>query len=112
MSVGVVGLAFAAAMARLLAGAARRGVCRWRSLRRIRTFVVIFGWQIGAGISMIAGHYTSGSVQTLDYVLVGSMAAAIFRAGVLVGLRDTGLFASLTLARGEAAAPSDSPPSD
>jgi hypothetical protein len=95
-------LVFGAATARLIITAARRGQGRWGSLGLVVALGAIGGFEMYAGILLI-GHPTDpGPIRTLDYVVIGDLAAGIARAWQLVSMRDTGLMSSLKLlARGD-----------
>lgn len=61
--------------------------------------LTIAGWEIYAGIRLVYAFDLS-AVQTLCYVVVGDLTFGIARAWQLVGLRDTGLVASLRVLAG------------
>ena len=93
-------VAFAAATARLIAGADRG----WhgRSLGLVVALIVIAVLEAYAGINQVRDSHGTNGLANLQYVVIAELAVGIARAWQLVGLRDTGLVASLrTLARGD-----------
>lgn len=100
ISVGVV--VFAAATARLIVAAARRGRGQWGLLGVVVTLLIIAGFEFSAGIRLIGDHTDLTAIRTLDYVVISYLGIGIARAWQLVSLRDSGLLSSLRiLARGE-----------
>jgi hypothetical protein len=105
---GVTVLAFAAATARLVMGSERGYRRQWRSLILVVGLLVIAGFEIYAGVELVLHPNSENGLRTLDYVFVAEVAVGIARAWELVGLRDTGLIASLaTLARGDIREPAE-----
>ncbi|MCV7422500.1 hypothetical protein H7K45_18290 [Mycobacterium yunnanensis] len=96
---GVTVLTFAAGTARSVAGPARRRGHRAESLWLIAGLTIIGGWEVYAGVRLIAG-LDLGAVQALNYVVIGDLAYGIARAWQLIGLRDTGVVSSLRLIAG------------
>jgi hypothetical protein len=98
IALAVTVVAFAAATARLMAGSDRS----WRSLGLVVALIVIAVLEAYAGIDQLRDTHGTNGLATLQYVVIVELAVGIARAWQLVGLRDTGLVASLrTLARGD-----------
>jgi hypothetical protein len=111
--ISVVVFAFAAATARSIAAAARHRRARWRSFGLVIALLVISGFELYAGVELIGDRADRSAIQTLDYVIMGSLSVGIARAWQLVGMRDTGLISSLrVVAHGDDLAPGDDGKSD
>ena len=89
---------FVAATVRSLIGATGRRSTRGGSLGVVFALLLIAGFELYAGIRLVAGDGTAMS--TLSYVLIGDLLVGISRAWQLVGLRDTGLLTSLRILAG------------
>ena len=63
----------------------------------ILALLLIFGFQLVAGIGLIVSPHRSGDLDTIGYVLVASLLIGIGRAWELVGDWDTGLVSSIGL---------------
>jgi hypothetical protein len=96
-SVSAIGLAFAAAIVRVRAAALRQQEDTWGALRRSVLLVVFFGFQLATGITLITRPDSLSALRSLDYLCIAALLIGVFRAARLIGLRDTGLFASLRL---------------
>lgn len=100
LGLGVV--VFAAATARSITTAARRGRGHWGSLDLVVALLVIAGFECSAGIRLIGDHTDLSAIRTLDYVVIADIGVGVARAWQLVSMRDTGLISSLRiLARGD-----------
>jgi hypothetical protein len=98
----VLVLTFAAATARLAFRFGHFGSDLARSLSLVLALVAVAGFEIYAGVKAISHPGNSSGQETMAYVVIAELAVGIARAWELVGLRDTGLIASLgTLARGQ-----------
>ncbi|HEX4399114.1 MAG TPA: hypothetical protein VH136_15860 [Trebonia sp.] len=62
--------------------------------------LLIFGTELICGIAVLANPRLSTAVQIMCYALIGSVLAGVARAGELVGERDTGIWASLSVLTG------------
>lgn len=94
--VGVVGVFFSAAATRsVLASPSTQG-WRGRHLTLTVSLLAIFGLELGGGIELLL-HPRTGPLDLISYVLVSSLIIGIARAWELVGGRDTGIIASLTM---------------
>ncbi|MEC3982859.1 hypothetical protein [Amycolatopsis sp. H20-H5] len=82
-------LVFAAASARSIATAARRGLGHWSSLRLVVTLLTIAGFELYAGIALVADEGDLQAIRTLDYVVIADLAFGIGRAWQLMHMRDT-----------------------
>ena len=96
---GITVLFFAAGTARSIAGQKRRKGRRGESLWLIAGLLIIGGFEIDAGVRLIA-TVDLAAIRTLNYVIIGDVAYGIARAWQLVGLRDTGVVASIRLITG------------
>ncbi|MGI8667188.1 MAG: hypothetical protein ACR2N4_14370 [Jatrophihabitans sp.] len=96
LPLGVGGVAFTAAQARaLITDRAREGAgFGWIFL--VLAMLVVFGWEVVAGIRLLLHQHSVGAVTTLAALLVASLTLGIGRAWRLVGMRDTGLAHSVT----------------
>ena len=102
VALAVVIVAFAAATTRLIAGAAGRWRLHWRSLGLVVALIAVAVLEGYAGIRQLGDSHGTNGLSTLQYVVIAELAVGIARAWQLVGLRDTGLVASLrTLASGD-----------
>ena len=102
IALAIVIVAFAAATARLIGGADGSWRSHWRSLGLVVALLVIAAVEAFAGIQQLRHTHGTDGLSTLQYVVIAELAVGIARAWQLVGLRDTGLVASLrTLARGD-----------
>lgn len=99
-------VAFALASARSAVTEAARGRTNVRSYRLVIVLLIISGFQIYAGVCLIRNESDAGAVSTIDYVVIGCLAAGIARAWELMSMRNTGVFTSLkVLAKGDDHAP-------
>lgn len=102
IALAIVVVAFAAATARLIAGAGGSWRSHWRSLGLVVALLAVALLEGYAGIKQLGDSHGTNGLSTLQYVVIAELAIGIARAWQLVGLRDTGLVASLrTLARGD-----------
>jgi hypothetical protein len=93
----LVVLVFGAATARLIVTAVRQGQGRWGSLGLVVALALIGGFELYAGIRLIGDPADPEPIRTLDYVVIGDLAAGVARAWQLVSMRDTGLMSSLRI---------------
>jgi hypothetical protein len=100
VATGVIVLAFAAATARSIITAARRGVGRWGSLGLVIALLAIAGFEFYAGVRLIPNVTDESAIQTIAYVLIVDLVVGIARAWQLVNMRNTGLVSSLRLLAG------------
>jgi hypothetical protein len=106
MASGIGVLVFAAATARSVVGDARkpsgRPGRRLRLVTGLPGLLVIGGFEVYAGIRLVTAVpvLDLGAIETLMYVVIGDLAYGIARAWQLLGVRDSGLFASLRLLAG------------
>ncbi len=95
--VGVIGVFFSgAAMRSILASDSTQ---HWRERHVTLTvfLLVVFAVELGWGIDLLLHPHSTTSLDIISYVLVGSLIIGIARAWELVGGRETGIIASLTL---------------
>jgi modulator of FtsH protease len=71
-----------------------------RQASLIALLLCAFGFDIDAGVRLLADPHSSGGAETLGYVLVALLLIGITRAWELVGDRDTGILASITVLAG------------
>jgi hypothetical protein len=73
-------------------------------LRRQASLVVLllcaFGFDLGAGLRLLTAPHSPGGAETLCYVVIALLLIGIARAWELVGDRDTGVLASITVLAG------------
>ncbi|MCV7227954.1 hypothetical protein [Mycolicibacterium komossense] len=103
-------LLFAAGAARTLAGDTGGKRHRGESLWLIVGLLLIGGFEMYAGIRLIAGPDLD-PVRTLNYVIIGDLLYGISRAWRLVGLHDTGWWSSVLLIAGHTSAKTGEPES-
>ncbi len=102
IALAVIVVAFAAATARLIAGSDQSWRSHWRSWGLVVALIVIAVLEAYAGIDQLRDSHGTNGLANLQYVVIAELAVGIARAWQLVGLRDTGLVASLrTLASGD-----------
>jgi hypothetical protein len=110
MSAAVGGIAFSAASGRSLREEARRGFASRRSFVLVAVLVMIFTGELIAGIVLVGKPHDKSGLDTVCGLLIGSTALGIARAWQLVGMRDTGLFSSVSsLIHGSDPAPEPDP---
>lgn len=101
ISISIIVLVFAVATARLIVEVARQDRGHWRSLGLVVALVAVAGVEMYGGILRLRDPGGVSGLRTLQYLMVAELLVGIARAWQLVGLRDTGIFASLRiLARG------------
>lgn len=100
VATGVIVLAFAAATARSIITAVRRGLGHWGALGVVGALVVIAGFEFYAGVRLIRNVTDGSAIQTITYVLIADLVVGIARAWQLVNMRNTGLVSSLRLLAG------------
>ena len=105
---GVIGILFTAAGVRsiLSSQATQR---QQRQQLGLVILLLIFGTELVCGIAVLADPRLSTAVQLMCYALIASVLAGIARAWELVGERETGLRASLSVLTGRAQSPDDRP---
>ena len=104
---GVIGTLFTAAAVRsILASPATRRQ-ELAQLGLIGLLLLIFGTELVCGIIVLADPRRVTAVQVIGYALITSVIVGIARAWELVGERDTGLMASLSVLTGRASGPDD-----
>ena len=77
--------------------------------RAVILLLLIFGTELACGVAVLADSRLSTAVQVMCYALIASVLVGIARAWELVGERDTGLWASLSVLTGRAQGPDDRP---
>lgn len=106
---GVIGILFTAAGVRsILSSQATRRQQR-QQLGLVILLLLIFGTELACGVAVLADSRLSTAVQVMCYALIASVLVGIARAWELVGERDTGLWASLSVLTGRAQGPDDRP---
>jgi hypothetical protein len=98
---GAIGLLFTVAGLRSILASRET---TFRHIRRQASLIALllcaFGFDIGAGVRLLAAPHSPGGAETLGYVLVALLLIGIARAWELVGDRDTGILASITVLAG------------
>jgi hypothetical protein len=98
---GVIGLLFTAAGLRsIVASPGVRLVHLRRQVGLIALLLLAFGCDLGAGVQLLRFRGSTGGAETICYVLIGLLLIGIARAWELVGDRDTGILASITILAG------------
>ncbi len=93
--VAVVGLFFSAAAMRSFLAPAAGGRAVARHLVLTLLLLAAFIAQLFEGIELVAHPHSSGSLETLSYILVAMLLVGIARAWELAGGRNTGILGSL-----------------
>jgi len=104
---GVIGILFTAAGVRTIVSSQATQRQQRRQLGLVILLLLIFGTELACGIAVLADSRLSTAVQLMCYALIASVLAGIARAWELVGERDTGLRASLSVLTGRAQDPDD-----
>lgn len=94
VSLGIIGIAFTAAAMRSILTSPAAADQKRSQLSLITLLLLIFGTELIAGISALAGPI-SNPPDAIGYALVASLILGISRAWELVGDIDTGLMASI-----------------
>lgn len=98
---GVIGLLFTVAGLRSMLASRET---TFDHIRRQASLIVLllcaFGFDLDAGVRLIAVPSSTGGAETLCYVLVGLLLIGVARAWELVGDRDTGILASIAVLAG------------
>jgi len=71
--------------------------------------LLTFGFELGAGITLIGNAHRTGALTTIGYVLVASLIIGIFRAWELVADWNTGIASSIALLIGHKSKVGDVP---
>lgn len=95
--VGVIGVFFSAAAMRSVLGSPSAQDWRGRHLTLTVFLMVTFAVELGGGVDLLVHPRRTSPLDVISYVLVVSLIIGIARAWELVGGRDTGIVASLTL---------------
>lgn len=95
----VVVLTFIAATIRLAVNGLRRSSADRGWAWLVCGLLAIAGFETYAGVRLVAA-FDSGALQTLCYVVIGDLVFGIARSWQLLGLRDTGMVASLRILTG------------
>jgi hypothetical protein len=96
----VIGLLFTAAAFRSIITRVPGTVQRARQLALVIALLVVFGFELAAGITVIHRPADTNAIETIGYTLVALVLAGVARAWELVGERDTGVLASLAILTG------------
>jgi hypothetical protein len=107
--VPVIGTLFTAAAIRSILASRATPRQETAQIGLIGLLLLIFGTELVAGIIVLADPRQTTAVQAISYALITSVIVGIARAWELVGERDTGLTASLSVLTGRAPAPDDPP---
>jgi hypothetical protein len=108
-ALGVIGILFTAAGVRTILSSQATRPQQRQQLGLVVLLLLIFGTELTCGIVVLANPRLSTAVQIMCYALIASVLVGIARAWELVGERDTGLRASLSVLTGRARGPDDEP---
>jgi hypothetical protein len=100
LALGISGVFFSAASIRSIAATHPTRYGLVRQLGLIVLLLVVFGFEIFAGIVMIRHPDLRWPLDTISNLLVASLLIGIARAWELVGDRDTGIISSIALLAG------------
>ena len=109
VALGVIGLVFTAAGVRTILSSQATAPQQRQQLRLVILLLLIFGTELTCGIAVLADPRLNTAVQIICYALIASVLAGIARAWELVGERDTGLWASLSVLTGRTRGQDDEP---
>jgi hypothetical protein len=109
VTLGVIGTLFTAAAVRSILASPATPRQELAQLGLIGLLLLIFGTELVCGIIVLADPRQTTAVQAISYALITSVIVGIARAWELVGERDTGLTASLSVLTGRAPSPDDPP---
>jgi len=109
VALGVIGLLFTAAGVRTILSSQATAPQQRQQLRLVILLLLIFGTELTCGIVVLADSRLNTAVQIICYALIASVLAGIARAWELVGERDTGLWASLSVLTGRTRGLDDGP---
>ena len=109
VTLGVIGILFTAAGIRSILTSRATPRQQWRQLGLVILLVLIFGTELVCGIGLLADPGRTTFVQVIGYALVTSVIVGIARAWELVGERDTGLRASISVLTGRGQGPDEGP---
>jgi len=109
VALGVIGLLFTAAGVRSILSSQATPQQQRQQLRLVILLLLIFGTELTCGIVVLADSRLNTAVQIICYALIASVLAGIARAWELVGERDTGLWASLSVLTGRTRGLDDGP---
>ena len=99
---GVAGITFTAASLRSLFESTHDRRLLRKQMGLILLLLTTFGCELGAGIALVINVHDATALSVLKNVLIASLLIGIARAWELVGARDTGLLASLSVLSGRA----------
>jgi len=102
---GISGLLFTAAGVRSVLASRSTRRQQLQQLWLVNLLLLIFGTEFAGGIVLIADRHLLGPMQAISYAMVGSLFVGIARSWELVGDRDTGITASISVLLGRAPDP-------
>jgi hypothetical protein len=100
VALGVIGIFFTAAGVRTILSSQATPPQQRQQLGLVILLLLIFGTELICGIAVLANPRLSTALQIMCYALIASVLAGVARAWELVGERDTGLWASLSVLTG------------
>jgi hypothetical protein len=103
--VGAGGILFTAAGARSILSSPSTAGRRLQLLGPTALLLLICGTELVAGVALLADSHLSTPLQLISYAVAASLIVGIARAWELVGARDTGIVASLTVLSRHAPSP-------
>jgi hypothetical protein len=103
--VGTGGILFTAAGARSILSSPSTVGRRLQLLGPTALLLLICGTELVAGVALLADSHLSTPLQLISYAVAASLIVGIARAWELVGARDTGIVASLTVLSRHAPSP-------
>jgi hypothetical protein len=94
---GVIGTLFTAAAIRSIVTSHAGRRQQWHQLGLVILLLLIFGTELVGGLALLANASATTPVSVISYAMVSSLMVGVARAWELVGDRDTGILASLTV---------------
>jgi hypothetical protein len=103
--VGAAGILFTAAGTRSILSSPSTAGRRLQLLGPTAVLLLICGTELVAGLALLADSHRSTPLQLISYAVAASLLVGVTRAWELVGARDTGIMASLTVLSHHAPSP-------
>jgi hypothetical protein len=98
LTTGIIGLLFTVAGLRSIVTSPETTMGHVRDQAGLVILLLVaFGFDLGSGVRLLEAPRSAGGAESLCYVLVGLLLIGIARSWELVGDRDTGILASLSV---------------
>jgi hypothetical protein len=104
---GIIGVLYTAAAIRSIRMSRATQPQLFQQFELMGLLFLIFGAELISGIALVAAPSSSVALEIIGYALVASLLVGVARAWELVGDRDTGIRASISVLIGRAPTPDD-----